>query len=37
MRLGSLVSYPIVAQGSEVENATVVHIVAIVSGIWASC
>lgn len=33
MRLGSLVSYPMVAQGQAVENATVVHIVAIVSGI----
>ena len=33
MRLGSLVSYPLVAQGSAVENATVMHIVAIVSGI----
>lgn len=33
MRLGSLVSYPIVAQGQAVENGTVVHIVAIVSGI----
>lgn len=33
MRLGSLVSYPLVAQGQAVENATVVHIVAIVSGI----
>ncbi len=33
MRLGSLVSYPLVAQGSAVENATVMHIIAIVSGI----
>jgi FHA domain len=33
MRLGRLVSYPLVAQGSAVENATVMHIVAIVSGI----
>ena len=33
MRLGSLVSYPLVAQGSAVENATVMHIVSIVSGI----
>jgi len=33
MRLGSLVSYPLVAQGSAVENATVMHVIAIVSGI----
>lgn len=33
MRLGSLVSYPIVAQGQALENSAVVHIVAIVSGI----
>jgi hypothetical protein len=33
MRLGSLVSYPLVAHGSAVENATVMHIIAIVSGI----
>ena len=33
MRLGGLVSYPLVAQGSAVENATVMHIIAIVSGI----
>jgi hypothetical protein len=33
MRLGTLVSYPIVAQGQAVENSTVLHIVAIVSGI----
>src|SRR6476660_2404314 len=33
LRLGSLVSYPLVAQGSAVENATVMHIIAIVSGI----
>jgi FHA domain len=33
MRLGSLVSYPIVAQGQAVENSTVLHMVAIVSGI----
>jgi hypothetical protein len=33
MRLGALVSYPIVAQGQAVENSTVLHIVAIVSGI----
>jgi hypothetical protein len=33
LRLGSLVSYPIMAQGQAVENGTVVHIVAIVSGV----
>lgn len=33
MRLGSLVAYPIVAQGQAVENSTVMHIVTIVSGI----
>jgi hypothetical protein len=33
MRFGSLVGYPLVAQGQAVENGTVVHIVAIVSGI----
>jgi hypothetical protein len=33
MRLGTLVSYPIVAQGQAVENSTVLHVVAIVSGI----
>ena len=33
MRLGGVVSYPIMAQGQAVENGTVVHIVAIVSGI----
>lgn len=33
MRLGTLVSYPIVAQGQAVESSTVLHIVAIVSGI----
>jgi hypothetical protein len=33
MRLGTLVSYPIVAQGQAVENSTVLHMVAIVSGI----
>jgi FHA domain-containing protein len=33
MRLGSLVSYPIVAQGQAVENGTVLHVVAIVSGV----
>jgi hypothetical protein len=33
MRLGSLVSYPIVAQGQAVENGAVLHIVAIISGV----
>lgn len=33
MRFGSLVSYPIVAQGQAVENGTVMHIIAIVSGV----
>jgi hypothetical protein len=33
MRLGTLVSYPIVAQGQAVENSTVLHVVAIISGI----
>ncbi len=33
MRLGSLVSYPIVAQGQALESSTVMHLVAIVSGV----
>jgi hypothetical protein len=33
MRLGTLVSYPIVAQGQAIENSTVLHLVAIISGI----